>query len=109
MLDEIKKKLNISKVSLLQDKTGSRLHYVTSLDETPSHIKYRYTGVYDNDFIIKQIGLEFVTLIDDEYVSFKELFIFDVVHADSYDNNVLEHVNLFLDLVHSGCKSLIVV
>ncbi|NCT55658.1 hypothetical protein GW755_02310 [bacterium] len=108
MLEEIKKKLDIGKISLIKEKKASKIHYITDLDDTPKHINYRYTALLSSGLSVDQVLLEFVTKIDGEYVSFKELFIFKATYLNSYDPTVLEHVNLFLDLIHSGSNTLVV-
>lgn len=108
MIAEIQKKLNIQGIKDHFGQGPLRIHFITDLNDTPKHIKYRYTAVVDLESSVKQIGLELVTLIDDSHVPFKEIFVFNSQHVSAYDSTVLEHVNLFLDLIHNKSSSLIV-
>lgn len=108
MIEEVQKKLNIKNIKNHFGHGSVKIHFITHLKDTPEHIKYRYTALVDVDASIKQVGLELVTLIDDSHVPFKEIFVFNSQSASSYDATVLEHVNLFLELIHNKSTSLIV-
>jgi len=108
MIDHVINKLDLKNILNHFGHSLSKIHYITNLEDSPEHIRYRYTAFLGDEKKVIQVGLELVTLIDNDYVPFKEIFVFHPSQASSYDSTILEHVNLFLDLIHTRSSVLIV-
>lgn len=83
-----------------------RAYYLTELDETPKHIKYRYYADLE-DGNIKTIGLECVTKIGEDYVSFKDIFKVNPEKVPNRLTDIKDHVDLFLNILNSTSPSVV--
>mgnify|MGYP005859040479 CR=1 FL=1 len=88
-------------------KNYKKAYFVTEIEGSPKHIKYRYFADLEVGNVT-YIGLECVTVIDNEYVPFRELFKISVANiSNNKYPDIKEHAELFLQILKTPSKSVL--
>ena len=83
-----------------------KAYYLAELENAPQHIKYRYYADL-KDGSVMTVGLECVTKIGDDYVSFKDIFKINPKNLDNKPLDIKEHIELFLNILKSPSSAVV--
>ncbi len=87
-------------------KSYKKAYYLAELEDAPQHIKYRYYADLNNGDVTT-VGLECVTKIGEEYVSFKDIFKVSPKNLDNKPLDIKEHIELFLNILKTPSSAVV--